>query len=114
MPKFTQEPMRQRAAAKGIPQEVIDAHKQFIEGLEKGNVGLLEFGKDESLAQSRKALVEAGVQLKKYVKTQKVRGEDNKLKFWQISKKEYDDAKAVAEARGEKLRGKRKPKKASK
>ena len=111
MPKFIQESLEKKAAPKALPQEVIDEYKQYIEQLEKGNAGILEFGKDENMAVARKALQEAGVQSKKYVKVQKVRGEDNKLKFWLIAKKEYDEAAAKAKARGEKLRGRRRAKK---
>ena len=119
MPKFSQEkiPLKQ-PKQRGIPQEVIDEYKPFIEQLEKGNEGTLEFGKDENIAQGRKALVEAGVQLKKYVKVQKPRGKDNILKFRQITRKEFNEAKAKAKAsaRGakvrEKLSGKPKAKKA--
>ena len=114
MPKFTQESLYKKAVPKALPQEVIDEYKQYIEQLEKGNAGIVEFGKDENVAVGRKALQEAGIQSKKYVKVQKVRGEDNKLKFWLITKKEYDEAQARAKARGEKLRGKREEKKTAK
>jgi len=111
MPKFTQESLDKKAVPKALPQEVIDEYKQYIEQLEKGNAGIVEFGKDENVAVGRKALQEAGIQGKKYVKVQKVRGGDNKLKFWLITKKEWDDAAAKAKARGEKIRGKRGEKK---
>ena len=111
MPKFTQESLDKKAVPKALPQEVIDEYKQYIEQLEKGNAGIVESGKDENVAVGRKALQEAGIQGKKYVKVQKVRGEDNKLKFWLITKKEWDDAAAKANARGEKIRGKDKGKK---
>ena len=115
MPKFTQESLEQKAVkAAAIPLQMIDEYRQYIEQLEKGNAGILEFGKDENMALARKALQEAGVQSKKYVKVQKVRGQDNKLKFWLITKKEYDEAIEKAKARGEKLRGKIRAKKAAK
>ena len=107
MPKFSQESLEKKSASKALLQEVVEEYKQYIEQLEKGNAGFLDFGKDENMAVGRKALQEAGLQSKKYVKVQKVRGEDNKLKFWLITKKEYDEAVEKAKARGEKLRGKR-------
>jgi len=117
MPKFKQQPIevKKPGRPKGIPQEVIDEYKPFIEQLEKGNEGTLEFGKNENITQGRKALVEAGIQLKKYVKVRKPRGADNILTFQQITKKEFDEAKKKAAARGAKLKGKpRGKKKASK
>ena len=115
MPKFTQQPIPVKTARqKGIPQEVVDEYKLFIEQLEKGNVGTLEFGKNDNINQGRKALVEAGVQSKKYVKVRKPRGADNILAFERITKKEFDDAKAKAAARGAKLKGKPRAKKKAK
>jgi len=112
MPKFKQQKIEVKVAKpKGIPQETIDEYKAFIEQLEKGNEGLLEFGKKEKIAVGRKALVEAGIQLKKYVKVQKVRGVDNTLKFIQITKKEFDEAKKKNKARGDKIKKARKKKK---
>ncbi len=111
MPKFAQEPLEKKVKVKGVPPEAVEEYKKYIEGLEKGNAGLLEFGKDENMALGRRALQEAGIALKKYVRVQKVRGEDNKLRFYQITKKEYDEALAMAKARGEKLRGRRRAKK---
>jgi hypothetical protein len=109
MPKFTQQQIEKKTAKpKGIPEEVIAEYKKFIEALEKGNEGRLEFKEGENIAQARKALVEAGNQTKKYVRVRKPRGADNVLTFVQISKKEFDEAQAKAKARGEKLRGKRK------
>ena len=115
MPKFKQEPIpTKQPRQKGIPQEVIDEYKPFIEGLEKGNVGTLEFGKNEKIAQGRKALVEAGIQLKKYVKVRKPRGADNILNFQLTTKREFDEAAAKAKARGAKLKGKPRAKKKAK
>jgi len=112
MPKFSQAPIevKKPGRPKGIPQEIIDEYKPFIEQLEKGNAGSLEFGKNENITQGRKALVEAGIQLKKYIKVRKPRGQDNILTFQQITKKEFDEAKKKAEVRGAKLRGKKRTK----
>jgi hypothetical protein len=109
MPKFSQQAIEVKAVKqKGIPQDVVDEYKPYIEQLEKGNQGALEFGEGEDVKLGRKALVEAGVQLKQYVKVRKPRGQENVLNFVLITKKEYDEAKKKAEARGAKLRGKRK------
>jgi len=113
MPKLTLVPKEQKAIQKGVAQEVVDEYKSFIEDIDKAKDqdGILEFSKDENMALGRRALQEAGIQMKKYVKVQKVRKEDNKLKVTRITKKEYDEAREVAEARGAKLRGKRRAKK---
>jgi hypothetical protein len=109
MPKFTQEKIEIKAAKpKGIPNEVIEKYMEYVKSLEKGNEGRLEFEEGENITQARKALVEAGLHLKQYVKVKKPRGETNVLTFVQISKKEFDEARAKAMARGAKLKGKRK------
>ena len=112
MPKFSQEPkeVKKPGRPKGIPQEVIDEYKGYIEGLEKGNVGALEFGKDENINQARKALQQAGEESKNYVKVRKPRGADNVLQFERITGKEWTEAKKKAAARGAKLRGQKRPK----
>ena len=112
MPKFTQEPLAKAAVApKTLPEEVIKEYREYIDQLEKGNAGILEFKEGENMNLARRALQQAGEESKKYVKVQKVRGEDNKLKFWKISKQEWDAARKSAAARGAKLRGKRRAKK---
>ena len=109
MPVFSQQAIETKKPQKqAIPQELIDQYKAFIDQLEKGNEGTLEFTEGEDINKARKALVEAGVQAKKYVKVRKLRGQTNVLIFRQISKKEFDDAKKKAAERGKKLRGKRK------
>jgi hypothetical protein len=109
MPKFSQQKIEIKTAKpKGIPNEVIEEYMEYVKGLEKGNEGRLEFQEGENIAQARKALVEAGVHLKQYVKVKKPRGETNILTFQQITKKEFDEAKTKAMARGAKLKGKRK------
>jgi hypothetical protein len=104
-PVFTQKKIeKKQPKQKGISQEVIDSYKPYIDELQKEHEGLLEFRPEEKIAVGRKALIEAGVQLKKYVKVSKVRGVDNQLKFILISKKEYDEAVAKSAAKGEKIR----------
>lgn len=112
MPKFTQEPIAKSGPyLKAIPEATIKEYQKFIDQLEKGMAGVLEFGKDENLNLARRALQQAGAKGKKYVRVQKVRGEDNKLRFLRITKLEYDEARKIAEARGAKLKGKRRAKK---
>lgn len=113
MPKFSQAPIPTKAPRqKGLAQEVIDEYKPFAEQLEKGSEGTLTFTKEENSNQGRKALIEAGLQLKKYIKVRKLRGQDNVLTFVLVTKKEFDSAKAAAKARGAKLKGKPRAKKA--
>lgn len=106
MPKFSQVKMEEKKPGrpKDIPTEVIEQYMEYVGLLEKGNEGKLEFAEGENIAQARKALVEAGVHSKKYVKVRKPRGEDNVLTFQLISKKEFDEAQEKAKARGEKVR----------
>ena len=115
MPVFKQQSIEKKKPGRpaGIPQEVVDEYKQYIEQLEKGSEGILEFKKDENINQARKALQQAGEELKKYVKVRKQRGSDNALKFQQITRKEWVEAKQKAKARGAKLKGKPKAKKAT-
>lgn len=116
MPVFHQEkiavkkPGRRGRAKAVIPQEVIEEYKAYIQQLEKGSRGELEFKKDENINQGRKALLQAGVALKRYVRVRKPRGSTNVLQFEKISAKEWGAAKKAAKARGEKLKGKPKAK----
>ena len=104
MPKFSQQKIEEKQAkSKGIPNEVIEQYMKFVDQLEKGNEGKLEFEEDENIAQARKALVEAGIHCKKYLKVRKPRGEKDILTYVQISKKDFDEAQAKAKARGEKV-----------
>ena len=105
MPKFTQSKIEEKKPGKpkGIPTEVIEQYMKFVDQLEKGNEGQLEFAEGENIVQARKALVEAGIHCKKYLKVRKPRGADNILTFVLISKKEYEEAQAKAKARGEKV-----------
>ena len=112
MPKFEQRVIEIKTpTAKALPQELVDEYVGYIEKLEKGNEGLLEFIEGENVAVGRKALLAAGVQSKKYVKVSKVRGVDNVLKFVQMSKKEWDEKQAQNMERGKKIRKARQGKK---
>ena len=111
MPKFTQAAIpkkvkakKKKAAKKGIAQDVVDSYKPFVEQLEKNSIGTLTFGAGENIALGRKALVEAGIQLKKYIKVRKPRGGANILQIERITAKEFNAAKAKAKARAAKLK----------
>lgn len=110
MPTFSQEKIptktqKKATRKKGIAQEIIETFKTYVEQLEMNHIGKLTFSAGESIAQGRKALIEAGVQLKKHLKVRKPRGEANALEFQQITAKEFNAAKAKAKARGAKLKG---------
>ena len=56
MPKFSQETIEVKKPgrkAAGIPQEIIEEYKGYIESLEKGNRGSLSFGKNENINQRK-------------------------------------------------------------
>ena len=112
MPVFTQQKKEVKKPGRpaGIPQDIVDEHKEYIGKLGKGSIGVLAFKKDENINQSRKALQQAGVELKKYVKVRKPRGSANVLQFERITAKEWTAAQKAAKARGEKLKGKPKAK----
>ena len=104
MPRFKQIPADQQQSTRGaVPQELVDEYKQYVEQLEKGNVGLLEFNKTENIDQARKALEEAAEQLRKYVKIRRKRGE-NALQFQQITQREWQDKKRRSKERASKIR----------
>ena len=109
MPKFSQEKIavKKKAPKKAIPDEMIEEYMGYIGQLEKGNEGTLEFGEGENISKGRKALVEAGVNAKKYVKVTKPRGVDNVLKFQLITKAEFDEAAKKSKERGDKIRAAR-------
>ena len=117
MPKFTQEAIpkkvkekKKKAARKGIAQDVVDSYKSYVEALEKNSIGTLTFGANENLALGRKALIEAGIQLKKYIKVRKPRGGANVLQIQRITAKEFNAAKNKAKERAAKLKGVPRPK----
>ena len=108
MPIFRVEPKEKKEKKErkkaGIPQEVIDEYKGYIEQLDKNTVGILEFKKDENITLGRKALQQAGEESKKYVKVRKPRGSANTLQVERITRKEWADARSKALARGAKLK----------
>ena len=112
MPVFRQEPIEEKKPAKpaGIPQEVIDEYKLYIQELEKGSRGVLEFNEDEDISLARKALQQAGEEAKKYVKVRKPRGKDNVLQFERITRNEWLEAKQKVQDRAAKLKDKPKAK----
>ena len=106
MPVFKQQPKEEKRREKSdIPREIIDEYKGYIEQLNKKNIGILEFEKGEDIQLARKALLQAGEELKKYVKVRKPRGEENVLRFERITLKEWTEAQKKARARGAKLKG---------
>ncbi len=89
MPKFRQIPVaEQKTRRKGVAPEIVAEYKTYVQQLEKGNIGILEFSKNENVELARKALLEAGVELKKYVKVRRKRGE-NALQFQQVTQREW-------------------------
>lgn len=112
MPVFTQvkKEAKKRGRTGGIPQDVIDTFKEYISKLEKGSIGTLEFKKDENINQGRKALLQGGVELKKYVRVRKPRGKSNVLVFERITAKQWGASRKAAMDRGAKLKGKPKAK----
>lgn len=116
MPVFKQEKIEVKKPGRpaGIPQEVVDEYKEYIAKLEKGSRGILEFKKDENINQARKALLQAGVELKRYVRARKPRGSANVLQFERISAKQWGAARKVAIDRGAKMKGKPKAKRKAK
>lgn len=97
MPVFSQQEKEVKKRGKrGIPQEVVDEYKKYIDDLKKGNTGRLEFGKTENVNLARKALKEAGIQLKRQVKIRKPKGEANVLVFERVARKKRAVARKVA------------------
>jgi len=89
MPKFRQIPIaEQKTRRKVVPPEIVEEYKAYVQQLEKGNIGILEFSKTENVDLARKALLEAGVELKKYVRVRRKRGE-NALQFQQVTRREW-------------------------
>lgn len=107
MPVFAQRPMRVAVQKQGVPLEVVEEYKKHLETLEKDKEGTLTFIEGEDIKLGRRALAEASLALKQYVKVRKERGSDNVLVFHKISKKEYDEAQASIKARVAKLKGKK-------
>ena len=109
MPKFTQIP--EKSAGKAAPQSTIDDYKKYIEELEEGNLGQLEFEEGEDVTLAKKALQAAGSQLNMYLKVSKARGQENILRFKRITEEEHKEAQKTAETRAAKMRGKPRAKK---
>ena len=94
MPVLSQQPIQKAVKkAKGIAAEVVEEYKKHIKELKKGHEGVLHFDVSENIQQGKRALVEAGVALKKFVKVRAVRGEKNVLKFIKVTKKEFEQAR---------------------
>ncbi|NKB68655.1 MAG: hypothetical protein GKR89_16450 [Candidatus Latescibacteria bacterium] len=110
MPKFSKEKKPEKAQKNSISQALVDDYKEYVGEIGKGEIGRLEFAADENMAGGRKALVEAGVQLRRWVKVRKPRDADNVLLVERITKQEFDAARAKAAARGAKLKGQPRPK----
>lgn len=109
MPVFSQHPKEvKKVGRKGIAQEVVDEYKPYVQELEKGSIGRLEFKKDENINLARKALKEAGIQLKKQVKIRKPRGEDNILLFERATRKRRAAVQKVAPKKEAKPKAKKK------
>ena len=115
MPKFSQQKIEEKKPGRkpAIPDEIIEQYMEYVKALEKGSEGRLEFEEGENINKGRKALIEAGIHGKKYVKVRKPRGENNVLTFVQITKQEFQEAQAKAMARGEKVRAAAQAKKES-
>ena len=116
MPVFRQQRVEKKEPGKpaGIPQEVIDEYKSYIDQLEKGSQGILTFNQGENIALARRALQQAGEESKKYVKVRKPRGEANVLQFQRITKTEWMAAKKMARDRVAKRKSQSQPKAAPK
>lgn len=111
MPVFSQQPKETKKPGRpGIPQEIVDEYKQYVQELEKGSIGRLEFKQDEDITQARKALKEAGIQLKKQVKIRKPRGEDGVLLFERAARKRRAAAQKTAPRKESKPRARAKKK----
>lgn len=78
-PVFKQVKIEKKPAGrpKGIPQEIVDSFKPYVDQLEKGNQGILEFKKDEPVSKARKALIQAATELKAYIKVRRQRSTPN-------------------------------------
>lgn len=106
-PVFKQFKIEKKPAGrpKGIPQEIVDSYKPYVEQLEKGNQGSLEFRKDENVSQARKALLQAATELKRYIKIRRQRNSPNILTFVRVTAQEW----AASRKKGKKEPKKEKP-----
>ena len=88
-----------------IDPKALEDCKRVIKGLERGVELLLKFKDPKQISLGRRALQEAGIQEKIWLKVRKERGSDNILVAQRITKQEYDEAAKMAAARGAKLKG---------
>ena len=92
------------------PQAVEDCRK-VVKGLERGVELLFKLKDPKQLSLGRKALQEAGLQEKIWLKVRKERGSDSILVVQRITKQEFDETARKAKERGAKLKGKKRAKK---
>jgi hypothetical protein len=90
--------------SKRVPPEMVVEYEQHIAQIKEGTIGQLEFGKYENMRFARTALHEAAHNLGIFIKVAKKRGERNILKIIKISREQYDAAKLIAQAKGERMR----------
>ena len=119
MPIFTQQKKlskkKGRPAAPKIPEPLLKEMKEILSQLQRNSVGTLEFKKTENINLGRKALLQAAVESKKYVKVKRVRG-GSTLSFERITAaeaKKMGKKKKVEVEAASKPKAKRKPKKKS-
>lgn len=110
MPIFTQISAKE-ASKRVVPQEMVDEHKKYIEQLEEGKIGQLEFGEGEDIALGKRALQEAGSQLGIFLRVSKARGNNSILRFKRLTKDEFEEAQKKAQERGAKMKGRARKKK---
>lgn len=103
---------KQPGRPKALSQEFVDSFKPHIEDLTKDERGIIELKKDEKIALARKGLQQAAIELKKFLKIRKPRDAGNILHFQRITRKEWLAADKSAKARGAKLKGVPKKRKA--
>ena len=108
-------PIQQKKRGKPtIDPKALEDCKKVIKGLERGIELLLKFKDPNQISLGRRALQEAGIQEKIWLKVRKERGSDAILVVQRITKQEYDEAAKMAAARGAKLKGKKRAKRQSK
>ena len=78
MPKFFQAPIAQKPETEEIDPKVVAQYQKFIEKLEDGHKGYLQFDKNEAheMNVAKTALDVAAKNLKKFVRVRKKRGVD--------------------------------------
>jgi len=114
MPKFKQAPVEQKPdSTKELDPKIVAQYQKYIEQLEEGNKGFLEFDKDEEheMNIAKLALTEAGKQIKKYVRVRKTRGIKNQIEFSILSKQEFDAMEKKNMERAQKIAASKRAKK---